>query len=103
MEPIYIYCCVLLLSFLAMDVVAHALFRYYCKVKNFHRKAVVMKPVLGYYKNATLFHFRELNSECIELCLSLFSIILFSFFQKSCHSFNTSLQPNCNVHTWYAK
>lgn len=99
-EPISFYCYSLLLSFLAPVVRVLALFKYYYKVKNFNHKAIVMKPVLVYYENAALFHLLELNSECIELCLRIFSIIL--FFQKPCHSFDTYYNRTA-VCTWDAK
>lgn len=102
-ESIYFYYYSLLSPFLVMDVVARALSNIIVKLKNFTHKAVVMRPILVYYKNAALFHFWELTLECIELCLSLFSIILPPHPEKSCHSVNTSLQPNCNMYTWYAK
>ena len=54
---VYFYCYSLLLSFLAMDVVAHAFFKYYHKVKNVNHKAIVMKPVLVCYESPALFHF----------------------------------------------
>lgn len=75
-KSIYFYYCSLLSPFLAMEVVARALANIIVKLKNCNHKAVMMKPVFVYYENAALFHFWELTSECIELCLRLFSIIL---------------------------
>lgn len=47
-ESVY-FCYSLFLSFLAMVVVAHGLFKCYYEVKNFNHKGIVMKPVLIYY------------------------------------------------------
>lgn len=78
-EPVYFYCYSLLSLFLVMDVVAHAFFfKYYYKVKILIIRLLWWSQFWPIMKTLrSLFHSWEPNSECIELCLSLFSITVF--------------------------